>query len=150
MTGLKDFMVTYLANVMLVSHVDGRVAPEEEKAVEMIRLGIGAGPEEFNQALEKVKQVQHTITPVGRFSDRVRNFEDMLLVALIDSELALPEKTEVLAFAKKIQLTQDQINTMLSETRELVQKLQNEGKCPECGKTLPPGSKFCIACGTPI
>jgi len=150
MKELKDFLVTYLANVVMVSNVDGHVAPEEEKAIEMVRRGIGAGPEELKQAFEKVEGVKHTITPVGRFSDRARNFEDMLLVALIDSELALPEKTEVLAFAKKIHLSQDQINTILSETRELVEKLEGGGKCPDCGKSQPSGAKFCIACGTPI
>jgi hypothetical protein len=150
MEQLKEFFVNYLANVVMVSHIDGHVAPEEEQAIEMIRCGIGAGQAELKQAVEKVKRVEHVITPVGRFSDRVRNFEDMLLMALIDNELVLPEKTEVLAFAKTIGLSQDQINIILSETRKLIAQIQGEGKCPSCGKEQPIGGKYCIACGDRI
>jgi hypothetical protein len=147
---INEYLVTYLANVVMVSRMDGAVTPEEEKAIEMIRQGIGASDEEFRVAIDRVENVEHRITPVGRFSDRVRNFEDMLFVAFADKELALPEKTEVLAFAKKIRLSQDQIDKIVSETKRLIKLMRTGGTCSNCGKAVTPDSRFCIHCGSPV
>ena len=94
----KEEMVLYLANIVLVSSVDGVFNPEEAKAIETIRREIGASENGLKKALSIVGQGEHQITPVGRISDKVRNLEDMVFVSLSDGEFSKSEKPEVLSF----------------------------------------------------
>jgi len=63
--------VIYLANVALISAVDGQVNPIEAEAIESVKHDIGATEPDLHKALNAVSQGNHKITPVGRFSDRV-------------------------------------------------------------------------------
>jgi rRNA maturation endonuclease Nob1 len=74
----------------------------------------------------------------------------MLLVSLIDGDLANKEKKAMLAFAKVVKLSQEQINTIVSETKKFVRAMTAETKCNACGVSLPAGSKFCTECGQKI
>ena len=142
--------VIYLANIALISAVDGEVTPTEAKAIESIRQDIVATEPDFHKALNAVSQGHHKIKPVGRFSDRVRNLEDMIWVSLSDGEFHKAEKPEVLSFAKSIKITQDQLTEILTEAKRLVKSQGFSNKCPSCENEVPPNSKFCPICGTKL
>ncbi len=147
----KEERVIYLANVALISAKDGALSPFEARAVEGVRQELGAGKGDLEAALKRVAQTGHVIKPVGRLSERIRNLEDMVFVALSDRELSKAEKPEVLAFAKKIGVTQVQLTQILNEARERIESQLRDKRvpCPGCGKEVPPGSKFCPFCGAP-
>jgi len=142
--------VIYLANIALISAVDGEVTPVEAKAIESIRQDIGATEPDFHKALNVVSQGEHKITPVGRFSNRVRNLEDMIRVSLSDGEFHKAEKPEVISFAKSIKITQDQVTEILTESKLRVKSQGSSLKCSSCDNEIPPNSKFCPICGAKI
>jgi len=146
----KEEVVLYLANIVLVSSVDGVFNPEEAKTIEFIRREIGASEIELKKALSTVGQGEHQITPVGRISDKVRNLEDMVFVSLSDGEFSKSEKPEVISFAKAIKMTQNQLNEILSESKLRIKLQEAKATCSSCGKKIPPESKFCPKCGVSL
>ena len=145
-----DLIVTYLANIIKIAQMDGKLDPREQDAIGDICRRLGAEENDLAEAIKKVAQGKHPMTPVGRFSDKIRNLEDMLFVAMADGELSKPEKDEMLAFVKKISITQDQIKIILTETKLKINLRQATLKCVQCGVTLTPDSKFCTSCGTKV
>lgn len=146
----KEDMVPYLANVALISASDGKLDPREAKAIESIRNEIGAGEQELHDALNVVSQGGHKISPVGRFSDKVRNLEDMIFVSLSDGNLDKKQKPEILSFAKAVKISQTQLTELLSWAKLRVKPQGGPVKCPSCSKEIPPESKFCPFCGGKI
>ncbi len=142
--------VIYLANVAFISALDGEVNPLEAKTIEGIRNEIGATEPDLHKALNAVAQGDHKITPIGRFSDKVRNLEDMIWVSLIDGQFHKSEKPEVLSFAKSIKITQDQLTEILTETKLRVKSQDSSLKCTSCNNEIPPDSKFCPKCGAKV
>lgn len=142
--------VLYLANVALISAVDGEVNPLEANAIENIRQEIGATEDNLRQALTAVAQGDHQLTPIGRYSERIRNLEDMIVVAIVDGGFTKAEKPEVLSFAKSLKITQEQISEILNESKTRI-KSQTAGlECTACGKNIPADSKFCPKCGSKV
>ncbi|MFC1580632.1 hypothetical protein ACFL4N_06915 [Thermodesulfobacteriota bacterium] len=146
----SDDRVLYLANTIFISAADGKLTDEEGAAIERIRQEIGAGEEQLKQALEAVAMGKHRPEPVGRFSDRVRNFEDMVFVSLADGEMSKAEKPELLSFAKQIKVTQTQITDILAQAKKR-STVPGAGRgCTSCDKEIPGNSKFCPFCGESV
>jgi len=146
----EGLIVTYLANIIKISRMDGEFTPEEQKAVEDILRRLGAKEKDLREALRYVARNGHTMTPVGRFSDKIRNLEDMLFVAVVDGDLSTDEKNEMLVFVKKIDITKDQVRTLLVETKAKINLQQATLRCNACGEVLTPDALFCTSCGTRI
>ena len=144
----KEDKVLYLANVALISAVDGEISPLEAQAIECVSEEIGATKDDLREALTSVAHGEHQITPVGRFSDKIRNLEDMIFVSLSDGELSKPEKPEVISFAKSIMITQDMITKIVSESKIRLESRKAFMICTSCNNEIPDGSKFCPQCGT--
>jgi hypothetical protein len=147
---VKDQRVIYLANVAFIAAADGKIKPSEAKAIESIRKEIGATESDLRTALTRVAQGSHTLFPVGRLSDKIRNLEDMVFVSLKDDEFVDSEKTELLLFAKSIQITQDQLRGLLSESKARVLLQKTALTCDSCEKEIPSDSKFCPQCGVKV
>ena len=143
----KEDIVPYLANVALVSVADGAFNPNEAKAIDSIRLEIGASEQELHEALNIVARGGLKVRPVGRFSDKVRNLEDMIFVSLADGTLDKKQKPEILSFAKAIKISQTQLTQLLSEAKLRIKEQSDQIKCPSCSKEIPHESKFCPLCG---
>ncbi|MBI9075733.1 MAG: zinc ribbon domain-containing protein [Desulfatibacillum sp.] len=141
-------IITCLANILSIAGVDQKLLPQEEDAIECIRQELGAEHSLLEEAIALIHGGEYTITPAGRFSDQIRNLEDMLFVSMADNELALEEKREILHFAKMLKLTQDQINGMLAQTKALIRNKCSA--CPACGAVLDPTDNFCTECGARI
>lgn len=147
---IKDQRVVYLANVVFIAAADGKIKPSEAKAIESIRKDIGASESDLRQALTRVAKGNHTLFPVGRFSDKIRNLEDMIFVSLKDSELLESEQSEIVWFAESIQLTQDQLSSIRSESKVRVLLQKTSLTCAACKKEIPSDSKFCPYCGVSV
>ena len=146
----REEILTYLANVAMISAVDGQLSPLEAKAIEDVRQEIDASKNDLNAALQAVARGDYQIRPVGRLSEKVRNLEDMVFVSLADGDLSKAEKPEILSFAKAIKINQNQLTQILSETKNRLKTNTSETKCSSCGKGIPPESKFCPLCGASI
>ena len=142
--------VAYLANVILIASADGNLSPEEAEAIEELRMQIGAEKMVLKQALESVVQGKHNMAPVGRYSEKVKNLEDMVYVAIIDGMLSESEKPEILSFAKAIKMTQNQLTEIFSEAKDRVQLKKAGLHCAGCQREIPPVSKFCPYCGAKV
>lgn len=147
---IQEERVTYLCNVVQVAGADGEISAGEGKTIERVRKEIGASREELAEALRAVGQGGLEIVPVGRFSERVRNLEDMVFVSLCDGHFSKSEKPEIVSFAKQIGLSQAQLNQIPAEARKRLKPIRGDGSCPACGNPLPPNSRFCPKCGVDL
>ena len=91
----------------------------------------------------------YRLMPVGRFSDKVMNLEDMLFVALVDGEFAGAEREEIQGFIDKIQVTEEQVEIILTESKMKLDIQMAVSECGKCGTTLPPDTKDCPVCNPP-
>ena len=146
----REERVLYLGNVISVSAADREITPSEGRVIEDIRLEIGAEKNELGEAIQSVSEGTHRMTPVGRLSDKIRNLEDMIHVSLSDGELSDSERSEILSFAKRIDVSQGQINQILGEAKGRMTSDEGRMACASCQKEIPVESKFCPYCGSPI
>ena len=138
-------IVTCLANILSIAGSDKKFLPQEQEVIEKVRMELGAENAHMEQAVALIHAGEYHITPAGRFSDQIRNIEDMLLVSMADHNLAQEEKTEILHFAKKIKLTQEQINKIMTQTKSLIKS--GACVCRSCGNPLEKSDNFCTECG---
>lgn len=143
----KEEKLLHLSNVVFIAGTDQVISEAEAKAIEIVRQQIGASEGELKQALHSVNHGNHQLTPFGRFSAKVRNLEDMILVAISDGEISKSEKPEILSFAKTIKISQDQITEILSEAKLRMKSQKTTLTCTSCEKEIPPDSIFCSECG---
>ena len=143
-------IIQYLANVLVVARADGSFGAREDAAIETIRLAIKAKKSELNKAGRLAESDDFIFVPTSRYSERIRNIEDMIFVALLDGELANEEKQIITSFAKKAGCNQEQINQILQETKSRIRNDQNEIPCPSCKAEVLPTAKFCPSCGVPL
>ena len=121
--------VLYLANIISISRVDGKLSSHEQKAIEGICQTIGARKDDLDEAMKAVEGGDYQVTPVGRFSDKVKNLEDMVFIALSDGQLPESEKKEIRSFARAINVNQDQINEIVSESKNQIRPgTENPGR----------------------
>lgn len=139
--------VFYLSNLIFVAGVDRVVREIEARTIESIRREIGASESALKKALQAVAHGSHEVTPVGRFSEKVQNLEDMILVAISDGEISKSEKPEILSFAKTIKVSQKQITEILSEAKRRLKLQRATITCASCEKEIPSDSIFCCECG---
>jgi hypothetical protein len=144
----RNERVIYLANVLQIAGADREISTQEAEAVERIKKDIGAGQEDLKEAIERVSGGGHKIKPVGRFSDQIRNLEDMVFVAASDSGISAEEKPDIVSFAKAVGVSQKQVNRILTEAGKRAEPGHHFKPCPSCEKDIPTASKFCPQCGT--
>ena len=137
----------YLSNLVLIEGTDNVISEAEAMAIEIVRQQIGASESDLKKALPAVTPGDNRLTPFGRFSDNVRNLEDMIFVAISDGKISKSEKPEILSFAKTIKVSQKQIAEMLSETKRRMKSQKATLTCPSCAGEIPPDSIFCSHCG---
>ena len=114
---IESEQVQYLASGYHVARADGRVDVAEDALAEEIAHGIGAGYLETRKALDLSFEKDFQVVPPQRLSDRIRCLEDMLALAQCDRKLTTQERGPIVDFARRIGITQDQLNTIQQETR---------------------------------
>jgi len=140
-------IISYLANVILIAHADNALSPREQGALEQIRTAIGAKKGELTKATKLVESNSYTLTKVGRFSDQIRNLEDMLYLCLVDGELADDETKIITEYCKLISISQEQLDLLVSEADQRGRRETATLICPTCSQSAPAQAKFCPHCG---
>ncbi len=142
-----DQKIAYLANLVAVSRADGGISPNETQAIETAMKGI-SGKKAILKKAELLAQSEGFIpTAVGSFSVRIANLEDMILVSLADGVFDQAEKPVVLAFAKQVGITNDQLQLVLGEVRASLSSVKYRRACPSCSAFVSSDAKFCPECG---
>ena len=114
----KQDQVSYLANIYRVVLADGEVGRAEEKVFEGIARDIGAGYFERKQAKELAGQDEYELRQVSRWSDRIRNIEDMLFAASTNNAVDPGEKKLILDAAGSVGINKQQFEVIKSEAKE--------------------------------
>ena len=139
--------ITYLANLVAISRVDGSVSPNETHAIEAAQKRIGATKTVLRKAGMLAQSDGFSPSVVGSFSVRIANLEDMMSVSLADGVLDQAEKPVVLTFAKSVGITNAQMRLILSEVRASLKSDDATRACPNCSAKVPRAAKFCPECG---
>jgi len=113
----EEEQIQYLANVYHVARANGRVEMVEDRVVEDMAKGIGAGYLQTRKALDMSAEKDFSVKLPARLSERIRNVEDMLFLAYCDQELGDLEKKVIVDFATQIGMTQKQVNIIRKETK---------------------------------
>lgn len=136
----------YLANIIAVVRTDNVLSPKEERALADIKAELKVKKSDANKAEKLAYEPGFKPKVVGRYSEKIRNIEDMLYVAMSDATLDPSEKSLILDVAKDAGLQQPQVNVIIHEAKSRVRSMS--AVCPSCGSEVPGGSKFCPECGT--
>lgn len=143
-------LVMYLANLVSVARIDGSVSPKKSEAVARIQKRMGAKKTELNKAMKLAERDDYKIEPIGHFTDKVQNLEDLLYVSVVDGEIHAQEKTIIVNFAKDIGVTQDQLNLIMGDINRLLASGTARSSCRACGAEAPVITRFCAECGAAV
>ncbi len=107
----------YLANIHLVLASDDQVDRDEERLFEAIARDIraGYGEQRKAKALAASKEVQLQVS--DRWSDRIRNLEDMIFAAYGNAEVDPSERKLIVEYAKQLGIDQKQLNQIKVESK---------------------------------
>lgn len=140
--------IRYLRNALVIAHADKALASEEDQHLEEIRSNIGATKTQLRKARQDIGSHTIDLAPLTRFSIRVKNLEDMIELALADGTLDANEKRLLAEAAKRVGLSQEQVNLVVAEA-----KLRRKGaprKCGTCGADVDASAKFCPQCAADL
>ena len=107
----------YLANIYYVLIVDGGVDRPEERAFDEIQRHLRGGYFTTKKAKELAQSEGFQWQLVGRWSDRVGNFEDMLFAAYCNGVLERTEKKAIQQYASQLGINQAQLDLIKQETK---------------------------------
>jgi uncharacterized membrane protein YebE (DUF533 family) len=113
----KQDQISYLTNIYHVVLADAGMNRLEGKVFEDISRDIGAGYFEKKQAKELAQEEPYEFLEVSRWSDRIRNLEDMLFVAACDGVVDPGEKKLIIDGAKCSGISKQQFEVMKSEMK---------------------------------
>ncbi|NOZ22002.1 MAG: hypothetical protein GXP25_13050 [Planctomycetes bacterium] len=105
----------YMANLLYVAQLDGALNAKEGAGLDAIRAAIGVTQKDMGDATALLAEKNYQPTPAGRFSDQVRNLEDMIQLAVADGKMVHGEKKAIVAFATRVGVTQEQIDRILRQ-----------------------------------
>jgi uncharacterized tellurite resistance protein B-like protein len=117
----QNEQIQYLANIYYLARADEQFEVEEDYLLQEIAKDIGAGYLETRKALDMSMADGFKIKFPARLSDRIKNLEDMLLVAYYDKKLHEMEKKIILTYAKHLDITKEQFETIREETKKRLQ-----------------------------
>ena len=109
--------VKYLANIYHLLIADGEVDRLEERVFDEIRRDLRSGYFETTKAKEMAEEEGFQVQMVGRWSDRVANFEDMLFAAYCNGVFEKAEKKTIKEYARQLGIDQKQFDQIKQETK---------------------------------
>lgn len=143
-------LIQYLANVIHIVRADSQLTPAEEAALAAVVGDIGAKKKEVKDAERLASQDEFQAKPMGRYSEQIRNIEDMVYVALADGDLGEAEKARIVQFAGLLGVTQGQVDRVASEAQTRATAQSAMLACAKCGAQCQATARFCPECGAPI
>ncbi len=120
---LRDTMVAheqqiYLRNLITLARADGVVLLEENDFLTEACLAIGYDMENLPSLLAEEKQKKVDLSPLQRYSDRVRCLEDLIEMAMADGEVARDEKIVLFHAAKEVHIDRDTVKVLIQEAQD--------------------------------
>ena len=101
---------SYLANLWLVARADKALSDQEKALIDQVQKSIQAKRSHDTAAQKAVETGGFSLNKVGSFADQVQNLEDMVAVALADSDLAPAEADVIGSFCGLIGIQQEQLD----------------------------------------
>jgi hypothetical protein len=108
----------YLANIYLVLASDNEVNRDGERLFEAISREIQAGYLERRQAMKLAENQRVQTNVSARWSERIRNLEDMIFVAYGNGVLEPLEKQAIVEYAKHLGIEQRQLDLIKKEVKQ--------------------------------
>ena len=144
--------IRYLCNLLLMIRRDGVIDPEELALVGEIPEEIGAAPEEQDEAERLVEAGDEEISLPERLSDQIRCLEDLIRLTMVDERITAEEKRMVLETARRIGVSQSQLDRIGRQVRQHVEERRTKVtiRCITCGALPVAGARFCAECGKPL
>lgn len=139
--------VHYLGNVLRVAFADKSLSARETTALEEIRKGIDAKKGQFTAAQKAVESGSYSFIKVGSFADQVRNLEDMLFVAMTDTDLNDTEFQLVNEFCQLIGVYKEQLDKLITDISSRCDSAIHNITCPSCSTSVQAPARFCPSCG---
>ncbi|MGA2915451.1 MAG: hypothetical protein ABSE89_05445 [Sedimentisphaerales bacterium] len=121
----QNEQIQYLANIYYLARADNNFQVEEDYMLQDIAKAIGAGYLETRKALDLSMADDFKLKVPMRLSERIRNLEDMLMVAYYDKKLDEMEKKIITVFVKHLDITKEQFDTIQQEVKKRLQQKQN-------------------------
>jgi len=150
-TDLTDSDKTnYLANLWLVARADKALSELEKTVIERVQKNIQAKRSLNSAAQKSVETGGFSLAKVGSFADQVQNLEDMISVALADSELAQAEADVIASFCGLVGIHQEQLDLITSEVSKRLKSEQSMIVCSKCNAQIQSDARFCPACGAAV
>jgi len=113
----REETIDYLANIYATILADDEVDRLEERCFEEIAREIGAGYFERKRAIEKAGTEELPAQLALRWSDQVRNLEDMIFVGYCDGKLDPSEKKIIVNYANFLGISQTQLASIRDEAK---------------------------------
>jgi tellurite resistance protein len=113
----KEEAVSYLANIYAIVEADGISDRIEQSVFEEIAQEIGAGYFERKRAMDKSKSDKLPAALKLRWSDQIRNLEDMLFVAHCDGTPDPTEKPAIISYANFLNISRNQLSVIKFQVR---------------------------------
>jgi tellurite resistance protein len=107
----------YLANICCLLIADGDIDLTEQEVFNEISQGIGAGLVERQDAVRMARGLGYQVRLVGRWSQRIRNLEDMLLAAYCNGVFEKTEKKAIQQYARQLGINQEQFDMIKQEAK---------------------------------
>ncbi len=120
----KEEATIYMANVSRLMRVDGEVDTVERRVYDAIARSVRADYFEKKAAEQAATADDFEFQLVSRWSDRIRNLEDMLFMGFCNDKLEPSERSVVLAYAKLLGISQPQLQLIRQETHERYQQFR--------------------------
>lgn len=149
--GLTDKEKTdYLANLWLVARADKALSDQEKALIDEVQKSIQAKRAHNTAAQKAVESGGFSLAKVGSFADQVQNLEDMVTVALTDSDLAQAETDLIASFCGLIGIQQEQLDLVTSDASKRLKEPTPTVPCAKCSAQIQSGARFCPSCGAPV
>jgi len=124
----KEEKIQYLANIYYALLADGQVDRIEERVFEEISRDIGAGYFERKDAAERARRPGYEVRPAGRWSQRIRNLEDMLFAGYCNDVIDQAEKKAVKQYAAQVGIDQKQFGLVIQEAKQRYAEFKEKRK----------------------
>ena len=109
--------VQYLANILCVIYVNATPTKPEEHFINKVARQLGGKASEIALAFELFQKDDFSLQFPFRYSYQIRNFEDMMRVALLDRKFEIAEQVILKSAIKELELSKEQVNRMYQEAK---------------------------------
>ena len=114
----KEEKIQYLANLYYLLKIDGKVEDIEDRFLTKAANEIGTGPYYISHAKTLALKDGFSLQYPKRYSDRITNIEDLLLLAYSDNRLHKLEKEIIQEYIKEESISKDTLKMITQEPKK--------------------------------